>query len=540
MTRDIEDILASIRACPRDTAVVIEGNAPLAEALQREGFFVLSVGAECDVPSVPDAAALSEHWSTLTCRSSNAVCLGSKPLCSVVAELSTRAKINSNTAAYRSRGWAQHFLGNFHHLLQPSFGAYTGALAGVPAFIVGAGPGLDDDVELVALLAEKGLVIGVNAAARVTPSGMALTVEGNDLRFKLGELGDATIRAFSLFCPPPVLDHGTGPLLPIFTGELAGTPEHLTGYRRLACCSMGGTAAVSLAERLGCDPIVLVGHDFALMDGGRIYPECLGLGDTKAALRDGKTDKFWEYSWSRELVSQPRQNPLHDADLALPVTLADGTTGYTTHALQGPLRWLEQVATRLGGTKRLVQASARGAIVKGWQSACLADVVRELPDRQWELSPAENGLPSGVLLAWLERQMGAVQKVSDAAASRDSAALRAAMLRAPLVEPWCHARVAEASEAWRGEQRHQNPRRERDAAVAQRAAVCDAIAEEVPELFHELVMAASKMRALGGTALEDCRVSPGAAADVLRLCDAPVSRYDALSSWRKVQSWLPS
>src|SRR6185503_9121917 len=188
-------------------------------------------------------------------------------------------------------------------------------LHGVPAFIVGAGSSLDRNHHLLVEASRRGIVIAVNAAARLPGVDVALTVESNDLRHKLGPLDHVGLRAFGMVSHPDVMAHGSGTLLPLLAGELGSLLEPLVGFERLACSAHGGTAAISLAERWGCDPIVLVGHDFAALDGGLVYPECLGIG-TSRIRRDGD---HWSYEWDAELASLPRANPMLEGDLRVEV-----------------------------------------------------------------------------------------------------------------------------------------------------------------------------------------------------------------------------
>lgn len=540
------EALQQLRAAARDTTVVVEKNAKLADALSNEGFHVVLVSeteTSNGLSRVAHPQLLADEWSALSCRSSQAVCIGSKPVARLVEHLTMRTHVNSNTARYRSRGWTENLLSNFHMLLEPSFGAYAGSLDGVPAFIIGAGASLDEDLPHIGRLYQKGLVIGINGAARLASLGMALTVEGNDVRDKLGPLGPDTVRAFGLFADPAVMQHGEGPAMPLFTGALAAIPEWLTGSQRLACSGLGGTAAVALAERLGCNPIVLIGHEFHLKDGGRIYPECLGIGEAHAHFESGETEKIWRFEWDERLRAQRRQNPLNEQDLAVPLKNAAGEVVWGTRAFAAAASWFEQAAEKTKA--QMIQASAGGAALKGWISMPLGDVVRGLPGRDYALSPQENGLSPGVLLAWLEKQMSATLEAVHAGEelhrepSRKAVeALRQAMTSAVLLDPWCHAAVAGVAEARREEAPNGNAYKERQAGLEHASGVGWAIATEGPKLLEALVGAAVRIRSQGGSELQDCKMPPGAADDLLRCALRSMQRYDDMSRTRKAISWL--
>ena len=143
------------------------------------------------------------------------------------------------------------------------------------AFIVGAGPSLGKNCELLARAAKKGIVFAVNSSALalgrrgVTPQVVAC-MESIDLSELLSQVPylDQVVRAFSLTAHPKTMRTGAGPLLPVYEGLPQFAP--LIGLGRangLAVCGSVSTLAFSLAQRLGCSPIVLVGQDLAYTDG---------------------------------------------------------------------------------------------------------------------------------------------------------------------------------------------------------------------------------------------------------------------------------
>ncbi len=426
-------LLSALHRIPRDTTVVIEGNVRLAEALRSRGFHSVLVGAEsAKVPSVPTADVLNDMWSVLSCRTGQAVCIASDTTMEAVTRACERTRVNLATSGHRSRGWAQNILRNFHHLAKPTAMQADG-LRGVPAFIVGAGSSLDLNHALLPEASRRGIVIAVNAAARLPGVDMALTIESNDLRYKLGPLGHVGIRSFAMVGDPAMLDHGSGALLPVYAGELGNLLASITGVERLASSAHGGTAAVSLAERLGCSPIVLVGQDFAGRDGGRVYPECLGLGDTRMRI-DGD---WWVYEWPEALRSQPRHNPLNEREPVVWVPGLDGHPVPSSMALAGTRQWLESVG-RQDLPARLVNASEWGATIQGWEPAKLADVIAGLPEIDYAVS-AGDGVPLERLREWLQAHIDAVEGLWP----WDPREFFRHLRTAPLLEPWCQAAVAE-------------------------------------------------------------------------------------------------
>lgn len=482
------NVLDQIHAAPRDTTIVVQSHADLAHALRDRGFHVLLVGGTSDrVQCVANARELEDQWSRLSCRNPSAIAIASPEVCETVERATNRAAINNNTSVFRARGWVEHFVRNLPTLTNPCGIALEG-LRGVPAFVVGAGACLDRNHHLLEEASRKGIVIAVNAAARLQAVDVALTVESNDLRHKLGPLTHVGLRAFGVTAPPAVMAHGEGVLAPIFAGELGGLVERITGVPKLACSAHGGTAAFSLAERWGCDPIVLVGMDFALADGGRIYPECLGIGDSRAKIVDGA----WAFDWDPTLKAQPRANPLHDHDAAVEVASIDGGKVWSTGAFSGTRAWFESAAVGMRGHHRLISAAEWGAAVAGFEAKTLRAVLDELPDREFS---AQNGgsVPEERLKDWIGAHMRGLYGVWEAAAMADVDAATAAMLialrAAPLLEPWCHAHVAAVMAERRSAAPRRNARAEWAIAGHHARRVIGILADEAHSLAAELEVA---------------------------------------------------
>lgn len=501
MTLPPSDFLAAIKSLPRDATVVVERNLPLAHALHGRGFHVVSVGAKSDrVHSVPDISALDDVWSLVSCRNSSAATLGTPELCAAVEKMTTRSFVNANTAALRSRGWVTNLLRNLHHLTKPLGMRLTG-LRGMPAFIVGAGSSLDLNAHLLPYAQKRGIVIAVNAAARLEGVDVALTVESNDIRHKLGPLEHVGLRAFGMTADPAVMSHGAGALVPIFAGELGSISEALTGVDRLACSAHGGTAALSLAERWGCDPIVLVGHDFECTDGGLVYPECLQIGQSRAH-RDGDR---WRFEWDATLAAQPRHNPLNTDELVVEVPALGGGTTTSTMALAGTRRWFETAAANLPG-KRLINASERGATIAGWRNQPFVEALAEMMEIPYEVHGAE-GMKAEELAGWVEREWAEVKRVQFEALEltkrstltlgldRNMVLLKDSLRLSSLAEPWCQASIAAVMTARREVPMSANAWTEHEAAGQTAREVAAVLCQELPGLMKELNAAAERLSA---------------------------------------------
>ncbi len=153
-----------------------------------------------------------------------------------------------------------------------------GAFAGTPAVVVGAGPSLDKDLEVLSGLQERVLVVAVDTAVRpllaagIRPH-LVVAVDPQECNARhLCDLPDTegmwlvaessiTPETFDQFCGRcfifRVSDHQPWPWL----------TEHGADHARLQTWGSVLTSTFDLACRMGCDPVVFVGADLAFTDG---------------------------------------------------------------------------------------------------------------------------------------------------------------------------------------------------------------------------------------------------------------------------------
>lgn len=384
-------IRADLRTAPRD-CVVVTSDAGIAKTAEESGRLAILQGR--DFTGFRD---LRDNWSKLSRRVGMAQVIGPPWLCEAVSQLCQTSQINTSTGARRSRRWTEHTLRNLPLLLSEPAGLKRDALRGMPAFIVGAGPSLDKNAHLLDEAQRKGVVMRVNSGT-VAPGQVAVCIESNDVRHKLHVKND--MRLFGMSIPPPVMhEHGTGPLRPIWAGEIAWIPEHLTGIPRLPTSGSGTTAAVMAAELWGCSPIVLVGQDMATPDG-RVYAELTGHGDDRI-----RTDGT--YDWGAASRTAPRpQNPLPELEPTEQTRAWGQTGGVLCTITQRMLRmWLSSAGEQLEATP--INATEGGAHIPGWYDVRLEAVLSKLPDREdTDVETLAHRiacplLPADKLIAWL-------------------------------------------------------------------------------------------------------------------------------------------
>ncbi|MCC6216256.1 MAG: DUF115 domain-containing protein [Polyangiaceae bacterium] len=308
-------------------------------------------------------------------------------------ELLVRSLTNKNTHRVRGRDWAENLLANAPRLTEAgSVARLEGRLAGVPAFIVGAGPSLSRNVAALRDAARHGVLIAVNSAlpvlARhgVQPQFVAC-MESADVSSVLRStaIPDHAIRVVTLTAHPANVASGAGPLLLTWEQlpDIDRAVGDLTGASGLPACASVSTLAVSLAERLGCDPVVLVGQDLAYT-GGHVYAAESPFADSRASV-DGERGEI-RLEWSEPL--RALRDPVRGAHRAEPLQLVPGWgTGApvpTGPSFAGARSWFEAVAQwmeRAHPERRLVNATEGGARVVGWEERPLAELVAELAAR---------------------------------------------------------------------------------------------------------------------------------------------------------------
>jgi Protein of unknown function DUF115 len=347
-----------------------------------------------------------------------------------VTQLVQRRSVNDATHRIRAREWISDVLENLELLREsPFFLGLAEKYKDVPAFIVGAGPSLGKNAELLADATKKGLVFAVNSSALslarrgVTPQVVAC-MESIDLSLLLSQVPylDDVVRAFSMTAHPNTLRTGKGPLLPVYEGLPQFTPLVSLGRASgLAVCGSVSTLAFSLAQRLGCSPIVLVGQDLAYT-GGQAYAAGTPYEGSKVELSADGQSIVHQRSSALHAVSglKVEQEPLREAT----AWGGDGTV-YSTIGFSAVRNWLELAADVLAHDRpeqRLINATEGGARIAGFTELSLAQVLAPLPelhitarDIAAAAHAAQPPLEAARLIGWLDVQLSGARAARHAA-----------------------------------------------------------------------------------------------------------------------------
>lgn len=497
-------IVRNVRARCRASIMVYEPDPGLLRRALEYG--PLDLGG---IPIVSSARDLSKAWYEAGKQQQLALVLvtpgyGTNYLaeaeaCSnAVRSLVQRVTITKNTYQKRAQSWIQDIIDNVSLTSEASpFLALADSYKNVPAFIVGAGPSLDKNIELLRAAAKKGIVFATNSSSAalaergIEPQVLAC-LESIDVSANLAKLPfiDRSVRAFSLSASPHTLRTGQGPLLYMHEAvpQYAGPLCDLTQVPAVAACGSVSTAAVTLAFRLGCSPIVLVGQDLAYSEG-RAYASGTGYESSRAQLSPERG--VIELKWNDTLLAAhgTSHGRRHEQEPLLMLDAWGGqgkvATGPSFTAVQS---WLEGTAGLLkdaGSSVRLINATEGGVRVAGFEEKTLAEVLEGLP--VLDITSAELAerarstrppLPPEHVRSWLELQTQGSVKVRRTARrlwrladharrvtrrgeplaitiaytrlEQAENALRRIVAQFPLIDAWCSAAVQQALEVDQG------------------------------------------------------------------------------------------
>lgn len=289
-------------------------------------------------------------------------------------------RVLEDTRSQRFREWIDCAMHNIPWLSKTTpFLALAGQYRGVPAFVVGAGPSLQKNVALLGEAAKKGIVFVVDAAGRaldihgIEPQVLC-SLEANNMAKYMNDLSfiDRVVRALSLEANPASFERRGGPILPFF--ECLPTFGAIQQLANVAPVSVGGsvsTVAFSLAEQLGCSPLVLVGQDLAYTDG-RTHAVGTPFEQGRTRIEPSTGRVFYEGS------AQPPEMYFE-----VPAWGGEGTV-VSTAPFNSYRLWYEVGAETLRHLKpdtAIVNATEGGSRIAGFQEKTLRAVLDELPER---------------------------------------------------------------------------------------------------------------------------------------------------------------
>jgi hypothetical protein len=395
-----------------------------------------------------------------------------------------------NTRNARYREWVEHIFSNVPELCKaPPFLALAGQYPKVPAFIVGAGPSLAKNVSLLREASAKGIVFAVDVSGKVLDAHgvepqVLVCLEALNLSAHMKGLSyiDRVIRAFSMTSNPGGFHMPGGPILPFYERMRSFAPiEDLGGVPGAVVGGSVSTVAFSLAEQLGCSPIVLVGQDLAYT-GGRTHAEGTSFEHSRA--RVSEDGKRIDYAWCAAAHAQREGSdlgPPHAHDVLFEVEpWGGGPERVPSSAAFNAYRlWFEVAAATLAQVRpelELVNATEGGSRIAGFEERALVEVLATLPPRditaaslathaadlrppltraevsKWAKRQSRLTRAAAAAATRLRRAAGATLKRLDPETPRAvsksfdklkdlEASMRAACERQPMLEAWAYAEL---------------------------------------------------------------------------------------------------
>lgn len=265
--------------------------------------------------------------------------------------------------------WLGHLAHNFKHTLEhPDVSRLAGMGRGLPALVVGAGPSLDANLPALRGLDQRCLVLaaasalGPLARAEVAPH-LALAMEAKDeSRQFAGADPKATILAAATSSHPAHFTAWPGRLalfhLQPWVVKLIGAGMALPSGGHV------GSVAFSLAILMGCDPVILLGQDLAFSNGRQ-----------HASGRPGGEDD-----------NRPR---------TVRVPAIGGGLVETSLVMQSYIAWYQESAAYLAREhpgRRVINASAQGALLPGFAHLPLAQALEALPASSFDFKSMATAL----------------------------------------------------------------------------------------------------------------------------------------------------
>ncbi|MFO0565974.1 MAG: 6-hydroxymethylpterin diphosphokinase MptE-like protein [Polyangiaceae bacterium] len=392
-------VVEQARAFAQAQVVVFEPDPGIARALLASGPSSLGdVDLVCslhDLTQIWPSVAQGEAGATLvrTPGYREAFPEAHQALERALGELVQRTGMNQNTHRQRARMWVEDVLANAEVLTRSvPFVSLENKYRGVPAFIVGAGPSLGKNGKLLAEARQRGLVIAVNSSARALASygvepQVLCCIESIDLSELLASVPfiDRVVRAFSLSGHPRTMRTGNGPLLPVWEAipEIGTALARLTGAAGLPVAGSVSTLAFSLAHRLGCSPIVLVGQDLAYT-GNRAYAPGAAYERSSVEITSaGEIRIHW--CDTVKAVRSRGAPPIHETEPLEPVTAWGGDgevpSGPSFSAVRAWFETAAELLRRVEPEVELVNATEGGSRIRGFDELELGELVARLPRR---------------------------------------------------------------------------------------------------------------------------------------------------------------
>jgi hypothetical protein len=269
----------------------------------------------------------------------------------------------------------------------PSIAVLDRAFVKRPCIIVSPGPSLERNVARLKGVRGRAVVMTCTHALRVlqkhgiTPDVVVAGDSGADLLRHYDGVDTAGIEALVVGATC-VRAHWSQPARRHLSFASNGELDEWI-YAPLgedATLKTGGSVAcseLSLALRMGCDPIVFVGQDLAFTDGRYYSPSNVDAAARVKASEDGHSFYLVKPSGSAD-PGAPDADGDHQVTRRQQMVKVAGYNGglvLTSGSFRAFLVWFETMARSLEGRVMLINATEGGASIRGMQHVPLADAM---------------------------------------------------------------------------------------------------------------------------------------------------------------------
>lgn len=276
----------------------------------------------------------------------------------IIESARLRKAVIEKTKQEKGRIFLDHLAQNFDRVLRlPLVTELKGALAGVPGFIIGAGPSLEKNALWLNQLGRQGLVLAAASAVRPLKNfglrpDMVVVVEAEDTSHYLtaNETRPGMVLAAASASHP---NHFKIPDMFQAAFHLSPGAAFISGSDQyVPQAGMAGGAAFSIGYILGLDPLILIGQDLAFPDGKTHVP------------------------------GAPDDDPGEAEAAVFKVFGTDGNTVETHSAFAAALEWFAEAVHHIKKTepgRRIFNTCMEGARIPGLVHAPLERILDKLP-----------------------------------------------------------------------------------------------------------------------------------------------------------------
>lgn len=309
----------------------------------------------------------------------------------LTADAVKRARLDHNTHHLRSRGWLNNYLDNLPSLARyPNLMRYNGQFADNPAIICSAGPSLNKNAPLLRELQDQCIIIAVNTAARAlaqmgVKAHVIIAVESLNISSQLEDIEwlDECTAFLEVTGNPKAFELPFKHIVPITVSSSATAyfSERLEPGQTFHGGQSVANSAVTIASRLGCPGIVLIGQDLAYQND-LVYAEGTVFEEIRVSVADGKTKHHNMEAKQRihdeskgampdNMISQHDYRPVMLPAWGNPSQEVQSNEAFSNFQL-----WFANASEPLRKEGRwIVNATEGGAHIPGWKEQTLRETI---------------------------------------------------------------------------------------------------------------------------------------------------------------------